>query len=387
MTKRKTPPRQVNSKRTKSRKNRNINILPNNIRRLLDNNRAKEQLLAPTGHFSLNNMKNPIHILALTVPFLQLTSRKVRAILSRLIKTHDINAKALYKRQTAVCYLVDGYTRVPRSKWAYLDGVYAIFVSLGAKPVDTVLRKTKADIKESARKKYKEKKEQEFLNSISEWVVGNYASMQKKRRLGLKTNRLNNKLNNNVGKDLNISMAKFFRNKAHRAPHLSPFISEKAPKYLYRGMTGKHVATLLSTGRLNDQGYLAFSRRYKVAKNLIECLGSNTSVVLRVAVDTIPAGTPWLWMEDNIYGHVSNFNPKNVYEHLTSNNDTNINYENNNACAFYREREIVLPPGEFVLGTKIRGNFYNALYIPDRTATTIYGQKRIMPNPTTVTNV
>jgi len=177
------------------------------------------------------------------------------------------------------------------------------------------------------------------------------------------------------GNDENMNKA--FRVLAYRAPFTSNRIKNKAVKYIYRGISDQAaVKALLETGTLKMREYTSWSRRYKVAKDFAQKNG----VVLRLSVAEIPHGTPWMWMEDEVYSHISNFYPNEINEHFTSDNDnydaqvtlrkrngtnSDSNTNNNNDSAkWYREREVLLPRGIIRLGNKVRSNIYDVSFVP-----------------------
>ena len=163
------------------------------------------------------------------------------------------------------------------------------------------------------------------------------------------------------------------------------------PKYLYRGIHGDMAEDFIHDGKLVDYGYMAFSRHRDVANSFgrnkaktqyhgkmfgnefneyqgyprLENVLTNDNntprhgITLRVSVDSIPKGTPWLW-----------FNPSEKRK------------ERNVHQSKIDEGEVLLPPGTLKIldqknfnallnGTK---KYIDVTYTQNKRATTIKGK-------------
>jgi surface protein len=133
----------------------------------------------------------------------------------------------------------------------------------------------------------------------------------------------------------------------------------KRIRYLYRGIHSAPAANLLQTGRLKDPGFMAFSRSKSVPNAFI--LGDD-SVIIRIDVQSLPHGIPWLWFSDKDYD--SNY----VVDTSHNRHRFPRNFHRSNAPS---EQEVLLPPGRLILGKKVGAGMYDAVYVPDTRAKSI----------------
>lgn len=129
------------------------------------------------------------------------------------------------------------------------------------------------------------------------------------------------------GRELAESLLRYMERTASRAPRGA--IS--GVRYLYRRLHHPHLAMLQATGRLPDQGFMAFTFR-------------KTTCAVRIAISAVPRGTPWIW-----YGH-----------------------RHNPPSGFELEDEVLLPPGILTViplsthDEPLPSNSVSAKYSPDR---------------------
>jgi surface protein len=219
--------------------------------------------------------------------------------------------------------------------------------------------------------KAKRKKQKGY---ITDWTTESYRNIQDARRKG-------NTIRNNR-KKIDRHLAQYFRNTPIRAPYIPKALSirslweknrmQKRVKYLYRGIHGPLAETFIRDGKLHDKGYIAFSRRREIANKFAggnKQTGSNNSnnsnntsdreypgyIMLRLDINSIPRGTPWLWYDIKIHGKGTNAHRSNAHEY-----------------------EVLLPPGTLAKINSNRTPGYECFivkYTPDLHATSIDGKR------------
>ena len=106
----------------------------------------------------------------------------------------------------------------------------------------------------------------------------------------------------------------YFTHPVYRAP-MSPF---KETHTLYRGIHGGLATAFERKGIVHERGFLAFSQSLQIAKSF-----AKNQVVLVLAVQDIPPGTPWVW----------------------------FGAKHDAFSSVPREQEVLLPPGSLRVGT------------------------------------
>jgi hypothetical protein len=334
-----------------------------------------------TNSIRLTEALHPFHVLVVAMSYCHSkpfdTTRKVKKIVDYLVSQgYDINERlervlVNNKKTTAIPpgtaieflerRLSKGWTGewVPASQRIGKEGIkalrdlHSIMVSRGAKTTTGRYSQRKKGIG-SPMSWY-----------ISEWTTGAYRQVQNARRQpGQSTPSENTER-------INRYVAQAFRNHGTRAPVIpreftvqwkgtvgSP-VTNARPRYLYRGIHNPLADTLIKTGELKDAGYMAFSRNPSTASEFAS--KDNQGIVIRLPIDSIPRGTPWLWFKSGN----TKYN-RNVY---TSNID---------------EDEVLLPPGTVRLRTSTLVKVHNGdptiwdseiEYIPDPQAASLTGAR------------
>ena len=152
---------------------------------------------------------------------------------------------------------------------------------------------------------------------------------------------------------INRAISQYMRNSGLRTPITPEGLN---PTYLFRGIHSEPAARLLKTGKLNDPGFMAFSRsKYQAGLNRVDS-NKGGGVIVRIDVRALPRGIPWVWF--------SNFNENSV-ERLESRRGIP-------RSSAPHEQEVLFPPGKLVLGNILyNGSFpktYEAVYVPNTKA-------------------
>jgi hypothetical protein len=230
-------------------------------------------------------------------------------------------------------------------------------------------------------KKQPRKKQADY---ITQWTIDSYQNIQNARRKGYNIGK--------EGKQINRYLAQYFRNTGIRAPYRpkaltieDSYTKNNAPKkhkYLYRGLHGPLAEEFIRDGSIDDEGYVAFSidpitsYGFSIKKNELSDNNNNNShrIVLRLPIDSVPKGTPWLWYNSEIIENIEGKRRKgtNAYK------------------SFIAEGEVLLPPG-MLWGVRNRpinntvkhrkypdlqrAKIYDVQYIPSVSATSIDGKR------------
>jgi len=155
-------------------------------------------------------------------------------------------------------------------------------------------------------------------------------------------------------KRTNAAVSQYMRNTHIRKPIMP---SGMRTKYLYRGFHGQQVvSSLLKTKRLADPGFMSFSRSADISIFFAK-KDPKHNIVLRIRVEDIPDGTPWLWFSKDKEPRYRGINRMRQ-------------------SSFGVEEEVLLPPGRIILGKRIPTNnasvnMYEAMYIPNTKARSI----------------
>jgi surface protein len=182
---------------------------------------------------------------------------------------------------------------------------------------------------------------------IFNWTTHSYRNVQNARRKGIKIGENQKKINRHL--------SQYFRDTTVRAPYRPKTltIQSEREKYLYRGIHGSLADAFIRDGKIHDNGYIAFSRRPDIASSFIG--NAQEGIILRLNINSIPRGTPWLWYDSNVHGKGTNSYRSSIQEY-----------------------EVLLPPGtlEKIKYTNIDGNEgVDVKYIPDVNATSIDGKR------------
>ena len=150
---------------------------------------------------------------------------------------------------------------------------------------------------------------------------------------------------------INRAISQYMRNSGLRTP-ITP--EGFHPTYLFRGIHSEPAARLLETGKLNDPGFIAFSRSQYQAEGFIN--SKKGGVVVRIDVRALPRGIPWVWF--------SNFNENS--------DDMDLNSRRRiPRSSAPHEQEVLLPPGKLVLGNILYKKTYEAVYVPNTKAKSV----------------
>jgi hypothetical protein len=132
----------------------------------------------------------------------------------------------------------------------------------------------------------------------------------------------------------NVSIAKYMKNYAPRAPDIIPGMHR--PTYIYRGMHGPMATVaIMDRGLSKWKGYLAFSRNESISMkfgkkspdNAVTNVDKMGHVLFRLKLDDVPRGTPWIWyIEQNT-------------------NNAEMRRKRNTAKSGLPEEEVLMPPG------------------------------------------
>lgn len=193
-------------------------------------------------------------------------------------------------------------------------------------------------------------------HAITDWTSGLYREVQNARRKGATLQK--------NSKRVNTHLAQYFRDTHIRAPYRPKMLGYNADNrwlrkakplmYLYRGLHGPLANKFVFKGKIVDKGYMAFSRDLDVASDFAE--KNNFGIVLELAIDSIPPGTPWLW-----------YNYK-----LQAKKGSNAHKSH------AMEDEVLLPPGTLERvgpSNSISEDLHRVRYIPDIDATSANGKR------------
>lgn len=204
---------------------------------------------------------------------------------------------------------------------------------------------------------------------VSQWTTHTYRSVQDARRRGDDPK--------NIATRVNRYLSQMFRDGPSRVPSIpreftvqynkNAITKSSRPVYLYRGVHGNQANELLKTTRtVIDNGFIAFSRNKDIAYRFANKNNNTPGLVMRLRVDSIPKGTPWIW-----------FQPK--WKRLKG--------ERNAHDSEIDEAEVLLPPGMLVVtslpyrvspASKYTSPMVDVKYTPDKTATNLTGKKKLI---------
>lgn len=324
-------------------------------------------------HVRLTDALHPFHVLVRIVSGcsnrskLFNTSTKLKNIVDYLqSKGFDINEpinidNAGYStKQTPISLLeiyINRYIPIRSKNANMLQNLHTIMVSRGAR-TSTGRRSIRQRQRGTGRKNMK--------YYISEWTSSRYRTIQDARRKGM----------NSSKKDKNVNRYIFqeFRNSGTRSPVIPREFTiqydknkvqrNARPTYLYRGIHGELAKLLLEKKKMQDKGFIAFSRHKEIAE--IFAIKDRPGFVMRLKLDSIKKGTPWIW-----------FRPKRLRQKKQK-IERNIHISN------IDEAEVLLPPGTLVLNSPLQNVNWNiqtptidVTYIPDKEATNLSQKKKM----------
>jgi len=161
-------------------------------------------------------------------------------------------------------------------------------------------------------------------------------------------------------KRTNRYLAQVFRNTGTRAPVIPRLETTNTtltatktptnrPTYLYRGVHGPQGKEYSLHKMFRDKGYIAFSTKKSVANRFTK---ANYGVLLRLRVDDVPHGTPWIWFRDP---------------------NTKVSRNKDTFPSTFPEAEVLLPPGTIRLLARAPSEpeVWDVEYIPDKQATSL----------------
>jgi hypothetical protein len=334
-------------------------------------------------HITLvNDAVFPFHVLVAAasacrrVPaFLTSSRAATRAVDFIQSKGFDINApypKAFTRRQRRGGKMMAWVQRDPtpiQLLEVYMDkssppprilrDLHGIMVSRGAKT--STGRATQRTVVEPAKQRY----------YVSQWTTpSTYQHIQDARRREFST------VQGLTSQDkrTNRYLAQVFRNTGTRAPVIPrldttnttlppPLQNAKAtkavtptnrPTYLYRGVHGPQGKEYSLHRMFRDKGYIAFSTKKSVANRFTK---AEYGMLLRLRVDNVPHGTPWIWFRDP--------KPQKNKKIKARNKDT--------FPSTFPEAEVLLPPGTIRLLRRppSEPDVWDVEYIPDKQATSL----------------
>jgi hypothetical protein len=122
------------------------------------------------------------------------------------------------------------------------------------------------------------------------------------------------------------------------------------PTYLYRGVHGPQGKEYSLHRMFRDKGYIAFSTKKSVANRFTK---AKYGTLMRLRVDNVPHGTPWIWFRDP--NKKVSRNTKNTFP------------------STFPEAEVLLPPGTLRLLRRppSEPDVWDVEYIPDKQATSL----------------
>jgi ankyrin repeat protein len=317
------------------------------------------------------------------------TSRELKNIVDYLIsKGYDINAS--FQGETAI-HLLEKYINSLNGKTKIERDLHSIMVSRGA--ITRSGRKYQRNIQHYTASTGIPTKRMTMRNHIKQWTNATYQPLQNARRGGLfHENVLNERVYNT-----NRYLSQAFRNGATRVPVIpreftvqynkSAVRKNARPQYLYRGVHGQQANMYLTHGKMKDSGYIAFSRNDSIAHNFAtkgERPNSNSNtntntntnrksgLVLRLKINSIPKGTPWLWFHGNDTKKASSH-----YRYRDVVGNKTLRKRNLHASNI-DEEEVLLPPGTIRLKHHVPDYYgtitplvYDAEYIPNTSSTSL----------------
>lgn len=187
-------------------------------------------------------------------------------------------------------------------------------------------------------KEPKQKKGKARNDMIMQWTSAGYHAVQAVRRRNSAIRDHQDPETFKEARRINRAISQYMRNSELRTPTTPEGLN---PLYLFRGIHSEPATRLLETGKLNDPGFMAFSRNPYQAQRFIN--SRKGGVVVRIDVKALPRGIPWVWFSGN-YLKSRRRMPRSGAPH---------------------EQEVLLPPGKLVLGKKIREKLYRATYVPN----------------------
>lgn len=348
--------------------------------------------LFETNSIRLTDALHPFHILVVAVNRCYTSktfnsSRKLTKIVDYIkSKGYDINERLdiegihNFTRKTPIQLLEEDINSNLGEKWEntknslkFLMDLHSIMVSRGA-------------LTTSGRRRLREgiTKTPKMRNYITRWTTPIYQNVQNARRQMSK----NKKIIPKDDKELylvNRYMSQLFRNHGTRAPVIPReftvqnewnrgwgAMQNKRPRYLYRGIHKPLSKILMKNGQLKDNAYIAFSRSLRTASEFANNQSNNDNInrfvidpskglVMRLSVNSIPQGTPWVWFKASTK-HMD----RNVYK------------------SDIEEKEVLLPPGTLRLRSNVPENLTNNIhripvfdvdFIPDMSSTSLTGKR------------
>jgi len=331
--------------------------------------------LLTDNHITLvNDTVFPFHVLvaaASKCPFLRTPHTAKRAVDYIQSKGFDINAtypgaftrryqrRAWVQRDPTPIQLMEGFIDTS-SVTRHLRNLHGIMVSRGA--TTSIGRKTQRFSGMSPKK-------QRYY--VSKWTMpSTYQHIQDARRREFST--VQGRLTSQ-DKRTNRYLAQVFRDTGTRAPVIPrldannttlppPLQNTKGtspthrPTYLYRGVHGPQGKEYHLHRMFRDKGYIAFSTKKSVASRFSK---ADDGILLRLRVDSVPHGTPWIWFRD----------PKSK----KNKGKTKARNTKDTFPGTFPEAEVLLPPGTIrLLGRALSDpNVWDVEYIPDKQATAL----------------
>jgi hypothetical protein len=338
------------------------------------------------------------------------STKKITRTVNHLIKKgFNINSKFMYKIDEfkgptspmditlRYIHIENPPSNIKKTTLLRIQHLYHIFSSLGAKLSNGFLKPKKATQKKKQR------------NKITNWTGYSYQNIQNLRRrqprpiFGAVYPYIKNRIEASEYRkalkavDINRHMAQVFRNTAIRAPVLP--LKYSHTKFLYRGVHDWQAEQLLKSGKLDISGYIAFSRSRSRAFEFAE--KGNVGVLMRLRVEDVPKGTPWIWFDhsnnSDKSSSKSNSNSSNNNKSNSNNRANKVNRQleyskhsetkNLYHSSLSSEEEVLLPPGELILTnyhdpiytesvvSKHSISIYEIVYKPNRNSISLEGKR------------
>jgi len=211
----------------------------------------------------------------------------------------------------------------------------AFHIKVGFKPHSTKLKHPK------------QKKGKARSDIIKQWTSSKgYHAVQAVRRRNSTMRDHQDPETHREARRINRAISQYMRNSGLKTPMTPEGLT---PMYLFRGIHSEPGGRLLETGKLNDPGFMAFSRSRYQAERFVN--SKKGGVVVRIDVKALPRGIPWIWFSTYDMGLKSRRRvPRSDAPH---------------------EQEVLLPPGKLVLGKKISEKLYGAVYVPNTKAKSV----------------
>lgn len=173
---------------------------------------------------------------------------------------------------------------------------------------------------------------------------------------------------------INTALSQYMRNSSLRTPQRPKIFQDV--RYLYRAIHGDMARQLKRQKRLQDRGFLGFSRSFDIAASFAaggEYSGEKGGVLMILDTWKLPEGIPWIW----------------YHGELNTNSPPPSRRERNHGTllgSYNAEKEVLFPPGEVVLGKFVKTlrdehgkevQVYNVQYVPSSDARSILLKKII----------